>query len=162
MDRGRALERLIDVALEVNLRAAPPSGVGGDDQLGFGVVDAIGERLGGESSEHHRMNRADARAREHRDRGLGNQRHVDGDAIAFLDAEALERVGGAADFIGEHLIGQDARVAGLAFPDESDLVAAPVGQMAIEAIVGGVDLAADEPFSERKIPFEDFIVRLEP
>ena len=162
MDRGRALERLIDVALEVNLRAATPSGVGGDDQLRFGVVDTIGERLGGKSSEHHRMNRADARASEHRDRGLGNQRHIDGDPIALRDAETLERVGRAADFIGEHLVGQDARITGLAFPDERDLVAAPISQVAIEAVVRRVDFAADEPFGKGIIPFQHFLVRLEP
>ena len=108
------------------------------------------------------MNRADARAGEHRDRGLGDQRHVNGDPISRLDAEMLQRISAAADFIGEHLIGQNARVARLTLPDEGDLVAARPAQMTIEAIVRGVDLASHEPFRERKIPFEDFVVRLEP
>src|SRR5688572_31760809 len=45
-----------------------------------------------EAAEHDRVNRADARASEHRDRRVRNHRHVDRDAVAFLDAEPFQRV----------------------------------------------------------------------
>ena len=40
-----------------------------------------------EAAEHDRMDRADAGAGLHRNHGLRDQRHVDHDAIAALDAE---------------------------------------------------------------------------
>src|SRR5271166_4358202 len=57
LHRRGLFQRLIDVGLEVDLGAAPPSRIRSDDESRLGVVDAIGERLGGKSSEHHRMNR---------------------------------------------------------------------------------------------------------
>ena len=93
LDRRALLQRVIDILLELDNLPATPSAVGGDTDFRFGVVDPIGQRLRREAAEDHRMNRADSRARQHRDRRLRHQRHVDRDAVAVLDAEALERVG---------------------------------------------------------------------
>ncbi len=160
--RRTLLQRLIDVLLELDDLPAPPSAVRGDADLRFRVVDSIRQRLRRESAEHHRMNRADSRAREHRDRRLRHQRHVDRDAVAVLHAQALQRITASANFVGEHLVGQHARVAGLALPDQRCLVAARSVEMAIEAVVRGIDCAADEPLRMREIPFEGFAERLEP
>ena len=162
LDRGRLLQRVIDVLFELDHLPAPPSAVGGDADLRFGVVDPIGQRLRRKAAEHHRMNRADSRAREHRNRSLRYQRHVDRDAVAVLDAEALESVTASANFVGEHLVGQDARVAGLALPDQRGLVAARGVEMAIEAVVRGIDRTANEPFRIREIPLERLAERIEP
>jgi hypothetical protein len=64
--------------------------------LAAAVVDAIGDRVRREAAEHHRMHRADARAGEHRHRGFGNHRQVDGDDVALGHAERAQRVGEAA------------------------------------------------------------------
>ena len=161
-DRIALLQRVIDILLELDDLPAPPSAVRGDTDLRFGVVDSIGQRLRREAAEHDRMNRADPRAREHRHRRLRHQRHVDRDAVALLDAETLERVTASPHFVGEHLVGQHARIAGLALPNQRGLVAARTVEMAIEAIVRGIDRAADEPLRMRKVPFERFAERLEP
>jgi len=58
-------------------------------------------------------------------RGLGNQRHIDGDAVAFAHSELLERVGAAAHFVGKHLVGQDARIAGLTSQMNATLLRRP-------------------------------------
>ncbi len=162
LDRLALLQRLIDILLELDDLPAPPSAVRGDTDLGFGVVDPIGQRLRREAAEHHRMNRADSRAREHRDRRLRHQRHVDRDAVAVLHAEALQRVGASAHFVGEHLVGQHARVAGLALPNQRGLVAARPVEMPVETVIRGIDRAADKPFRIREIPLERFAERLEP
>src|SRR3546814_8933324 len=57
-------------------------------------------RLGREAAEDDAVHRADPRAGEHRRRALGNHRHIDGDAVALLDAELLQRVR-EADDVGE-------------------------------------------------------------
>ena len=53
----------------------------------FRVVDAQCQVVRGEAAEHDRVDRAEARAREHGEHGLGNVRHVDHDAIATFHAE---------------------------------------------------------------------------
>ena len=120
---GHLLERLVGIPLERNDRAATIAAVGGDEHLALRIVDAIAQRLGREAAEHHRVNRADARAGEHRDRDFGNERHVDRDAVAALHAELLEDVRELLDFDVEVPVGERAPVARLAFPDQRGLVA---------------------------------------
>ena len=88
LDGRRFLERLVRVALERNDLPASIAAVGGDDDLRLRVVHAVAQRLGREAAEHHRVNRADARAREHRDDDFGDERHVDADAIPAPNAES--------------------------------------------------------------------------
>ncbi len=99
-----------------------------------------------EAAEYHRMDRANARAGENGDRGLRNHRHVDGDTVALLDAARFQHVGETADlgvqlFVGEFLV--VFRI--VAFPQDGGLVAA-LGEVAIDAIVAGVQRAILEPF----------------
>ena len=122
LDRGRVLQRFVGDLLQRDDLAAALAAVGGDEQRALRVVDAIAQRLGAEAAEHDGVNRADARAREHRDRELGNQRQVDRDAIAALDAERLQHVRELADLPVQIEVGQRAAIAGLAFPDERRLV----------------------------------------
>ena len=78
--------------------ATAPSTVGGHQYLALGVVDAIGERVGGEPSEHNGMGGTDPGAGQQRDRELGDHREVDGDPVTALDAQILEHVGEPFDF----------------------------------------------------------------
>ena len=54
------------------------------------MLDARGELFRGEAAEHHRVDRSNARAREHRADGLWHLRHVDHHAVAVAHA-ALAR-----------------------------------------------------------------------
>ena len=92
----------------------------------------------------------------------GRHAHVDGDAVAFLDAERLEGVGELLHFDVELGVGEAADFAGLAFPDEGGLVGACAEGVAVDAVVAEVELAADEPFGPGEIPLEDFVPGLEP
>ena len=93
---------------------------------------------------------------------FGDHRHVDRDAVARLDAELLQHVGELADFAVQILVAQHAGVARLAFPDDGGLVLAGGGQVPVEAVVAGVELAADEPLRERLVPLEHLVPGLEP
>ena len=57
--------------------AAAVAAVGGDEQPRLRVVDAVAQRLGAEAAEDDAVHRADARAGQHRNRELRDQRHVD-------------------------------------------------------------------------------------
>ena len=92
----------------------------------------------------------------------GRHAHVDGDAVAFFDAESLEGVGEFLYFGVELGVGEAANLARLAFPDERGLVAARAVEMAVDAVVAEVELSADEPFGPGKVPFKHLVPRLEP
>ena len=119
-----AAERLVHEGLQGEVGAAPVAAVGRDDELGLGVVDALAQALRAEAAEDDRVNRADARAGEHRDDGLGDLRQVDRDAVALADAEALQPVGGLLDALEHVGVGEGLGVAGLALEMEGDAVAA--------------------------------------
>ena len=91
---GPCATRVVDGGLERGRLAAPVAAVGGDDQLGVGVLDAGGERVRGEAAEDDRVRGADPGAGQHRDDGLGDHRQVDGDPVALADAQLGQRVGG--------------------------------------------------------------------
>ena len=67
-------------------RALEPAG-GRDDDARASVVDAHGQLVRREAAEHDGVDRAQARAREHRHQRLRHHRQVEDDAVAAPDAE---------------------------------------------------------------------------
>ena len=159
--RGLA-HRSVDIGFQRRGCTPPITSVGSDDDVRLGVVDSIDDRVGREATEDDRVGRADPRAGQHGDGQLGDHRHVDGDAVALLDPEALQGVREPAHLVEQILVGDRAGVAGLTFPVERDLVASASLDMAIEAVVAHVELAADEPLGEGQVPFEDGVEVLVP
>ncbi len=108
------------------------------------------QRGGGEAGEDHRMHHAEAGARQHRHDRLGHHRHVDRHPVAGDQAEFGEVVGGLADLVLELRVGQRAAVADrLALPVDRDPIAVALLDVAVHAVVGDVELAADEPLRDR-------------
>jgi hypothetical protein len=93
------------VGLERHHLATAPRAVLRDDHLGARVVEAVAHGLGREAAEDDGVHRADARAGEHADGGLGHHAHVDAHAVAGHDAELGERVGEAADLAVQLAVG---------------------------------------------------------
>lgn len=151
LDDPRALDGLVDGRLERGRLAAPVAAVGGDDDAGVGVLDAGGQRVRGEAAEDHRVRGADAGAGQHRDRGLGDHRHVDGDPVALLHAQLQQGVGGLGDLVLELGVGEGAAVAGLALEVDGDAVAVAGLHVAVHAVVGDVQRAVLEPLGERRV-----------
>ena len=107
--------------------------------------DAVGQAVGREAAEHHRVDGADARAGQHGVGRLGDHRQVDGDAVALLDAELLQHVGHAADFAVQLAVGDLLRFGRIvAFPDDGDLVGA-LGEVPVDAVGRDVQHAVVEP-----------------
>ena len=145
------LEGVVDGGLQGAGLAAAVGAVGGDHELGLGVLDPGAQRVGGEAAEHHRVHRADPGAGQQRDDGLGDHGQVDGHPVALGHAEGLERVGGLLHLLGELGVGVGAGVAGLALEVDGHAVAEPVLHVPVQGVVRGVDLAADEPLRERRV-----------
>ncbi len=123
LDGGAGGHGFVDGALELDFVAAAVARVLRDDGDAAGVVDAVGDGVGGESAEDDGVDGADARAGQQRDGQLRRHAHVDGDAIALLDAEGLERVGELLHFGVQFGVGEAADFARLALPDDGGLVA---------------------------------------
>ena len=112
--------------------------VGGDDQLGLAVIDAVLDGLRAEAAEDHRVHRTHAGAGQHRHHGLRDHRQVNGHPVPGPDAHVLEDVRQPADVKMQLLVGDRPDVAGLPFENQGGLVF-PVGsQMAVEAVLGHI------------------------
>src|SRR5580704_1543510 len=60
------------------------------------------------------------------------------------------------------LVGEGADFSGFALPDDCGFVFARRVNVAVEAVIGEIDLAADEPLRPREIPVENFVPLFEP
>jgi len=150
LDARTRRHRLVGRLLHLHDLAAPIEAVGGDQHPGLAVLEPRGDGLGPEAREARRVDRADAHDGERGDGGLGRHRQEDADAVAGADAERLQRVGEPIDLRRQLRIGQRATRAVVALPDDRGLGAAPGIEVAIEAVVGEVQPAADEPARPRR------------
>ena len=109
------------------------------------------------------MDRAESGAREHRDDGLGDHRHVDEDAVPFLHPVRSERARKQRDVVAKLSIGvRLTNVGDRAVVDQRSLVAA-CRYMTIEGVVTGVENAAGEPAVEGLVrTVEDCVPAFEP
>ena len=152
---GARLESLVRIPLERDRLSTAPALVLGDQDLALHVVQTVGERLGGEPPEDDRVRSTEAGAREHRDRQADPHAHVDPHRRSLPDAVRLEAVRDPDDLVEELRVRDRlALVDRLTLPVERDLVTEPGLDVAIEAVVGDVELAADVPLRVREIPVE--------
>ena len=137
------------------LRRAPSTVI---SDLRLGELDALLDRLGAEAAEDDVVDRADARAGQHRHRDLGDHRQVDRDDVALGDAEVLQRVGELLDVAVQVGVGDVELLALLTAPVVGDTVAVAGLDVTVDAVVGDVELAADEPLRERRVrPVQDLV-----
>ncbi len=162
LDGVARLHRFVDGALELDLASAAEAGVLGEDGHAAGVVDAVGDSVGGKSAEDHRVHRPDARAGQQGNRQFRRHSHVHRNAVALLDPQRLQSIGEFLYLGMQFAIGQAAHFAGLAFPDQGRLVAPLAEGVAVHAVVAQVELSAHKPLGPGQVPFEDLVPRLEP
>ncbi len=162
LDRRTLGHGRVGIVFQRHHVAAAIAAVGGDQDLGLAVVDPVAQRMRAEAAKHDAMRCTQAGAGQQRDGQLGNHRQVDRDAVALFDAQPLQRGGGSIDLPIQIVVGQHAVVARFTFPDNRRLVLARPVQVAVDAVVARVQLAADEPLHPGGIPFENLVERLEP
>ena len=162
-DPWRVGHRRVRRLLQRDGRAAPPRLVLRDQDLAAHVVRAVGERVGREAAEDDGVRRAEPRAREHRDRKLGDHAHVDRDLRPLADAELLERVREADDLGLELGVRELPPVAlRLALPEVGDAIAEAGVDVPVDAVVRDVELAAEVPLRVGKLPLVELREGLEP
>ncbi len=147
LDARRLRNRRVGVCLhrDIGLGTAH-AGVLRDNQLALGIVDARDQAVGRERAEDDGMHRTNPRARQHRNRQFRDHLQVDADAVALADAERLQRIGGLLHFGVQFRVGEALALVGVvALPDDGDRVAVPRLDVAVDAVVAGVELPALEP-----------------
>ena len=107
------------------------------------------------------MRGPEAGAGQHGDRELRDHPQVDRDSITLLHPERLEPVRKPADVLVEVAVGEGSFLARLTLPVVRDLVAARF-QVPVQAVVGDVELATQEPLHPWRVPLHDAIPLLEP
>ncbi|GBE21803.1 hypothetical protein BMS3Bbin01_01155 [bacterium BMS3Bbin01] len=145
--------RLVGFDLVVDQLAVAVVAVHRHQDVALRVGDTLPTGLTAESAEDLGMDGAETGAGEHGDRQFGDHRHVERHPVTDLDAtEAAQESGELVDTLIELLVGDHQGVFGLRLghPDESRLVAAG-REVAVDAVVGGVQSPTDEPLPMRRV-----------
>src|SRR5437016_14532919 len=93
------------------------------------VGSAITNAIRAKSAENDGMHGTNPRAGQHGNRGLGNSREINDDAIALFDLVPFQHVREAANFLMQLLVGERALVAGFAIPSDCCLISARTGPL---------------------------------
>ncbi len=121
-----------------------------DDHDRLRVVDTGGQLMGGEPAEHHRVHGAEPGARQHRDDGLRDHRHVQHHPVTLADPQTAQDTGETCCLVEQFPVGVrplGARHGGVV--DQRGLIAATVGDVAVQGVGAGVQLPVGEPAVER-------------
>ncbi len=148
--RLRQADRLVEQALVGHGLAAARARVRAHDHLRRRVVDACGEAHRGEPAEHHRVDRTDARARQHGEHRFRDHRHVDQHAIAAADAERAEHRRHAVHFAVQLAERVGRVLTGLGRDVDQGRGVAQFVEVPVDGVVAEVGAAADEPLRERR------------
>ena len=123
LDARRLNNREVGVGLERDNFPAAPCAILGNDDPAVRVENSARQRFGGKPAKHHQVDQAEPGARKHCDREFGDHSHVDRNAIALLEPEALQPVGEPAYFGVEIRISEAAGISWLTHPVVGDLIA---------------------------------------
>src|SRR6266576_3254740 len=127
--------------------------VGVDEDAAAGIGGAQAAGFAAEAAEDDGVHDAESRAGQHGDGQLRNHGHVDGDAIAgFQSGEIAKNGGNFVYALVEFLVGDDRSGFDFRLRDEDQRGLVLVfGEVAVDAVVAGVEFAADEPFPEGRV-----------
>ncbi len=146
---ARQPDRLVEQRLVADHLAGAAAGIGADDEHRLGVVDPAREAAAREAAEHHRMDRADARAGQHREHRLRDHRHVDQHAIALPGSERLQAGRHPIHFGMQFREAVDALDTGLGRYADQRVLRRSRREVPVHGVVAQVRAAAGEPARER-------------
>ena len=103
---------------------------------------------GAKSGKYHTVHCPYSGTCKHGDGELRDHGKINGNPVSLLNTVFFKHVGKTAHLCMKHLVGVNLYVlVRLALPDYGRLVAPPIGQMAVKAIVGCIELPSDKPFN---------------
>ena len=102
------------------------------------------------------MDRADARAGLHCHHGFDRHRHVNQYAVAFFDTATAQGICHRANALVQIAVAYFGQRTVIGFENDRDLVRLRL-QMAVEAVVGGVEFAVGKPFEKGRVRFIEYL-----
>ena len=153
----RQAQRFVHQVLVGHRLAAAHAGVRRDHDLWLGVVDAGGERTGGEAAKHHRVDGTDAHRGEHRENRLGDHRHVDQHAVALAHSQALQHGRHALHFGVQLGVGVGLLLAGLGRDVDQRRLLGAILQVPVNGVVAEIGFAADEPLGKGRLAVFEYL-----
>ncbi len=146
--RRQGAHRLVGDGLQRDDPAVAVEAVDGDDDGRAGVLHAVAQRAGGKAAEHRGMHRADLGGGQHGEHRFRQGRHVDDHPVALAHAQAAQRVGQAVHLTVQLVVGEAARIARFAFPDQGQAVLDAGLDVPVQRVVHDVAARAGEPAVE--------------
>ncbi len=120
------------------------------------VPDPGADGLRREAAEDDGVGQTQPGARQHREHGLGDHRQVDRDPVAGGQSHRRQGVRRLADLTLQVGVGDRPGVAGFALPVDRHPLAVAGLDVAVDAVVGDVELPVGEPFGVRGVgPVQD-------
>ena len=150
---ARLHQRLIGLGLVVDQLAVAVVAVHGHQDVTSRVGDPLSACRAAEAAEHLGMDNAETGAREHRNGKLGNHREVERHSLTRLHTDEVPEECGELVHPDVELLVSDRpciRVLRLGHPDEGGLVATH-REVAVDAVVRGVQSPSDEPLPKRRV-----------
>src|ERR1700722_5643355 len=155
-------DAFVDLCLQGNAFAAANTMICRNNHLRAERNQAIIQRSGGKAGKDRVVDRSDPETGKNRDETLNNVRKEKCGLASVIDAEALQHIGAALNFVEEHLIRQKRRLPGFRFPDKCNSVSAPSSNVTVDQIDTGIHHAAAEEFELRQRPFLNAIPTAHP
>lgn len=144
---------LVHDGLEGQGLAAAQLFISRDHNHGAGVFHAVPQALCRETAKHHRVRCTDARTGLHGHHAFHRHRQIQHDAVTLLDTLGLQRIGQFRDARQQILVGHMGDLAVVGLEDDGGLVTQARLDVAVQAVVGGVEFAVLEPLEERGVRF---------
>ena len=162
LDGGAQSHGLVHRLLQRNFTTAPVAGILREHSHAARIVHAVGNSVGRESAEDHRVDRADPRTGQQRHHQLRRHTHVNSHTVALFDSEPEQSIRKALHLDVQLRIAQTTHLARLALPDQSRLLRPRTQRMAVHAVIAQVGFAAHKPPCPGLLPVEHLRPRLEP
>ena len=150
---GTPLQRLVGVPLQRNVAPAARTLVGRHHHPAVRIEDAVAQRIGRETPEHHRVHRTDARAPKHRHHRLGHHRHVHAHTVALLHSLRLQHVGEPAHLRVQLTVRDATRLPRRIPLPYNRRPVTSLGQVTVQAVVRDVHPRSLEP-ADAHVAFE--------
>ena len=134
----------------------------GKNEARAGCLHPVAQCLPTKTCKHNDVNGANAHGSEHQHNRLGTGRHVNRDAVAFLNAHPTEGCRQSLHFVEELRIGEQPSLAAFVEIDQGSMPTPTVLDMIVKRIVGQIRLPTNEPAERGRCPLEHAIPLAKP
>ena len=121
----------IDDGFQGQLLAAAHLVVGGNDDFGAGVLDAVTQTLRRETAKHHRVRGTNARTGLHGGHTIDRHRDVDDDSVTFDNAQGLQHIGVLACFNQQFFVTGAGDLSIIGFKNDGSFIAQTAFDIAV-------------------------------